>query len=83
MSIFGFFDSAEQITPAFDPGMAALCPFCLIKLEVPLVTTSVFLPGDDRSFFYRAHKVCENEATREQIGEIEGSLVDARAAKQG
>lgn len=77
--IFGYFDDAGQTAPVYDPGLAALCPFCLAGLEMPVVTTSLFLPGDDRSFFYRAHRNCEGGATAEQIGQVEGALIESRA----
>ena len=83
MSIFGYFDSAHQTKPTFDPGLEALCPYCLRQLSRPVTTTSLMLPGDDRSFFYRAHKECGANATPEQEMEIESSLIDSRAEKHG
>lgn len=77
-SIFGYFDRDDQPKPTFDPGLGALCPFCLTKLELPVRTTSLMLPGDTRSFFYRAHRPCAEFATEAQVTEIEGSLIDSR-----
>lgn len=77
--LFGFFDSPDQTTPAFDPGLNVACPFCLRPLELPVKTISLILPGDDRSFFYRSHKSCYETASEKAIGEIEGSLIDTRA----
>jgi hypothetical protein len=77
MSIFGYFESADQTKPSFDPGMAALCPYCLKKLEAPVRTTSLMADGDCRSYFYRAHRECAETATPGQMSEIESSLTAA------
>lgn len=79
-SIFGYFTDSQQAAPAYDPGMDALCPFCLKKLEMPVRTTSLMLPGDERSFFYRAHRSCALGATPTEVEQVEGSLIDHRAA---
>lgn len=79
-SIFGYYESADQTKPTFDPGLDALCPHCLKKLEVPVRTMSLMLPGDNRSFFYRTHRECDARASPEQVEEIESSLIDSRAA---
>lgn len=79
-SIFGYFDHAEQTAPTFDPGLDALCPHCIQKLERPVRTISLLVPGDTRSFFYRVHRDCAQRATEQQVMEIESSLVDSRAA---
>lgn len=79
-SIFGYFDQPEQTAPTFDPGLDALCPHCLQKLERPVRTISLLVPSDSRSFFYRVHRACAERATEQQVTEIESSLVDSRAA---
>lgn len=79
-SIFGYYERADQTTPTYDPGMDALCPHCLKQLERPVRTMSLLLPGDNRSFFYRTHKECDERATPEQVMEIESSIIDTRAA---
>lgn len=76
MSVFGFFDKADQITPAFDPGLDVLCPFCLRQLSAPMKTISFWLPGDARSYFYRSHKACYEGATPEAISQIESAQID-------
>lgn len=78
MTIFGYFDDADQTKPAFDPGLEVPCPFCLKKLELPVRTTSLMADGDNRSYFYRAHRDCADRATPEQEMQIEGSVVDSR-----
>ena len=42
---------------------------------------SLMLPGDVRCFFYRVHKECRAQASEKEIDEIEGALIDARAAE--
>lgn len=77
-SIFGYFERADQREATYDPGLDALCPHCLKKLEAPVRTTSLMLPGDSRSFFYRTHRHCAENATDEQVNQIESSLIDSR-----
>lgn len=79
-NIMGYFDDPKQTTPAFDPGLDVACPICLGTLSTPLVTISLMVPGDDRSFFYRAHRACWDSTTSEEQSHLEGTLVDARAA---
>lgn len=75
--IFGFFDLAGT-KPAYDPGLDVACPFCAITLNRPLVTTSFFRPGDDKSYFYRSHKACSLMATLDEVQGIESAVVDAK-----
>lgn len=78
VSIFGFFTEPGQTKAVYDPGLDVLCPLCLQKLERPVKTISLLLPGDSRSFFYRTHKHCYDTATDEAVQEIESSLIDTR-----
>ncbi len=80
--IFGYYERPDQTTPTFDPGMEALCPFCLRKLEPPVRTTSLMAIGDSRSFFYRAHRVCAVAATPQQEMEIESALIESRTNRE-
>ena len=73
--VFGYFDNAEQIIPAFDPGLNVLCPVCMLVLSPPIVTVDLFKPGDSRSYFYRVHKECSKDS--KGIGVIESSLIDS------
>src|SRR5207253_1542630 len=80
--IFGYYDAPGQTEPTFDPGLDVLCPFCLCSLRSGQVqTVSLMLPGDVRCFFYRVHKECRAQASEKEIDEIEGALIDARAAE--
>lgn len=77
-SIFGYYNDAGDVQPTYDPGLDVPCPFCLKTLEVPVRTTSLMAVGDNRSFFYRAHRECAVAATPEQVTEVESSLIDGR-----
>lgn len=79
MSIFGYFDSPAQESPAFDPGLAMPCPFCLLSLHSgPRKTISLMAEGDPRSYFYRAHKFCYENASPQEVCAIESSLIDSK-----
>jgi hypothetical protein len=77
MDIFGWFESPYQEKPAHDPGLDVPCPFCLKKLERPVMSISLLREGDGRSYFYRAHKACYSTATIHECKQIEESLIDA------
>lgn len=78
ISIFGYYDDEAQERPTYDPKLSALCPHCLTQLALPVRTTSLMIPGDERSFFYRSHKACDEGATPAAIEQIEGALIDSR-----
>lgn len=75
--IFGYFDDETQTEPAFDPGLNVLCPFCDKPLSHPMVTTSLMVPDDVRSYFYRAHKPCVDEAEPERVTAVDSLIIDA------
>jgi len=77
MSIFGYFDDPMQETPAYDPGLAALCPHCLRSLDLPVMTISLMRVGSPRSYFYRVHRDCQMRASSADITRVESSLIDA------
>lgn len=75
--IFGWFDDADQTTPAHDPGLETICPVCAKTLSRPLKTISLMLMGaKDRSYFFRAHKACWDGLSEEEQSDYEGSLID-------
>lgn len=76
-NIFGYFEMAGQIEPAFDPGPEVLCPYCTKQLGKPLKTISLMRPGSGKSYFYRAHKDCYEKADPEEIQHIESTKMDA------
>lgn len=80
MSIYGYFDQADQLTPAHDPGLAVDCPVCHMPLARPVATTSLMVPGDVRSYFYRMHKACRDGLTEQQETNIDSILIDAIAS---
>jgi len=77
MEIFGWFDTPSQDKPTYDPGLEAICPFCLLMLERPVVTLSLMKDGDNKSYFYRAHKHCYDAASDDERNQIEWSLIDS------
>lgn len=82
VDIFGYFDAPGQERPAFDPGRGVPCPICLHALaDKPVRCTSLMLVGDDRSYFFRAHKQCWDDAGQEEQERIEHALIDAGAAR--
>ena len=69
----GYFDSPDG-PPAYDPPQDATCPVCLKAVVAPMVTHSLILPGDARSYFYRTHKACA-----EDVFDVDSAIIDARA----
>jgi hypothetical protein len=78
--MFGYFDAPYQEIPAYDPGLGVDCPVCNRPLSRPVVTTSLMVPGDGRSYFYRMHKACRAGLTPEAETNIDSVLVDAVVA---
>ena len=83
-SIFGYYTSADQDprSPTYDPGLAVPCPICLRQLAAPLKTVSLMKIGDNRAFFFRAHKGCWDEASEEDRRLVESSLMDTRLTEK-
>jgi hypothetical protein len=85
-SIFGYFDDPAALAPAFDPGLSVDCPFCSKPLSEPLRTIS-FTALDNagerpRSWFYRAHRECHEQAPSDVQTHIESSVMWREAAGQ-
>jgi hypothetical protein len=77
--VFGWFDSPDQTTPAHDPGIGtAVCALCGNHLSVAqaLKTISLMPVGGERSYFYRVHKLCYDEATEDERASVEHALID-------
>lgn len=84
MNVFGFFDDPAAAAPAYDPGISGvLCPVCLRDLSVPVKTISLMLAGDERSYFFRTHRQCWDNAPDAEREQIEHALIDSRASKRG
>lgn len=77
LPMFGYFTAPEQTEPVYDPGLEVNCPACNQRLSRPMVTPSLMVPGDSRSYFYRMHKACSDSITPEQESNIDGLLIDA------
>lgn len=74
--IFGYFENASDTQPVHDPGLDTICPFCAKPLQRPLKTISLMGVNDGKSYFYRAHKLCYENSSEDEISQIEGSLID-------
>ena len=80
-TIFGYFENPTETVPTFDPGLNIPCPLCLQSLVESACTTISLMPvGGDRSYFYRAHKICYTQARSADIMRLESSLIDTVAA---
>lgn len=77
--MYGYFDNPDQTMPTFDPGLTVRCPVCAVQLSGDIATISLMLDGDRRSYFYRTHVACYEQATANEIEAIESALIDAIA----
>lgn len=81
LNLFGYYDGSNP-KPTYDPGLKCPCIYCRRKLELPVRTISLFLPGDIRSYFYRVHKACAVQMeVNGETSHYEGLLIDYIAAK--
>ena len=73
--IYGWFDSAGQTVPAYDPPHDAECPYCGEPCTPTDVRThSLLIEGaDERSYFYRTHRTCDE---RSRANNMDGSVID-------
>jgi len=74
--IFGYFEDKSE-KPVHDPGLKTICAVCAKNLRKPLQTISL-MPFNkrNRSYFFRVHKKCWEEASKREKMLIESSLVD-------
>jgi len=77
MTIFGYFDQSDPVFPARDPGLDVECPVCHRTLSSPLITVSIALLGDRRSYFYRAHRDCYQGLSADGQTQIDSAIIDA------
>lgn len=88
--IYGYYTSAEQQQPEYDPGLCAACPICGNTLNaVDVRTISLMVPEQmysegarlfaygDRSYFYRVHRSCHESLTEAERSRVDGLLIDA------
>lgn len=75
--MFGYFDQPYQEEPVRDPGMTVDCPVCNLPLSRPVVTVSLMVPDDNRSYFYRIHKDCHIGLSDDDKTGIDSVLIDA------
>lgn len=83
-SPFGYFEDPTQLLPTYEPGLTVPCVVCQFPMTMEnVVNTSLILPGDTRSYFYRLHRSCRVQENAEAIARIEGELIDSRIAANG
>lgn len=73
--LFGYFDDDTNI-PTYDPGLDVVCPICDQPLTEPMRSTSFIDAADNRSYFIRVHRDCD-ELHPEILDEIVGMMLDA------
>ena len=74
--LFGYFNDTSD-TPAYDPGLDAICIYCREKLELPVRSYSLLVPGHDKCFFYRVHRHCGEAMKAEgSCGHYDGLIID-------
>lgn len=73
--VFWYFEDTSN-TPTYDPWLETYCLFCTKKLEQPIKSVSFFVPWDNRSYFYRCHKLCYESKTEQEIGDYEWAIID-------
>lgn len=73
----GWFESPDQATPAYDPGVGSgKCLVCAKTLFAPVLTTSLMREGSTRSYFYRTHRNCYDSASESEILNLESAIID-------
>lgn len=73
--LIGYFDNAEQLEPAYDPGLAIDCLICNFRLSKPVKTISLLKPGDPKSYFYRTHKSCYENLSATAITDLDSTIL--------
>ncbi|MPZ21784.1 MAG: hypothetical protein GEV06_28460 [Luteitalea sp.] len=79
----GYFERPEDTLPTFDPGMDVPCPICGDALSArPRTSISVLPDSGARSLFFRAHRSCWRDASRDVQHDIESQVVDLDVARK-
>lgn len=80
--IYGYFSDVNQSIPEFEPGLSVKCPICHKRLSSPLITISLMVENDSRSYFYRTHTGCYDSLTPTQQQNVDGLIIDAAMLSQ-
>lgn len=76
MEYFGYFNDTSN-NPAYDPMHDAPCLICHKPWSVDnVVTPSLMIPNDNKSYFYRVHKTCYKSLSEEEKTLYDSSLID-------
>lgn len=74
----GYFQSAQERVPTYDPGIEIDCPICHTPLKDEKISTiSLMREDDDRSYFYRLHTQCKNALTEAEAIALDSEIIDA------
>jgi hypothetical protein len=76
--IYGWFGSASQTEPAYNPPFDAACLICGASLKPDDVRTISLMwqSGAKSALFYRVHSSCHNALSREQQDVLDGEILD-------
>ena len=75
---FGWYDRADQAEPTHDPGLDVACPICNVRVGRHAVRPirTVSLSDGKRSYFYRVHRDCQDQASPDLVTDIESVAID-------
>lgn len=84
MTVVGYFDAPGTDVPAYDPGLDVQCLVCWKPLrDKPRVTVSLMWKDwHDRSYFFRAHKLCWEGISPAEQQKYEESVLEADIRRQ-
>lgn len=85
--LYGWFDSAEQTEPVYEPPHDAPCLYCQ-KAITPSDVRTISIMGASpvaghRSYFYRVHRTCANRHGAKRAQEIDDLVWSMIAAHEG
>ena len=79
--LWGWFDEAGQTEATYDPPHDAPCPYCLAPITPIDVRTHSIMYQDaayaKRSYFYRTHRTCAQDARVRGDESMDGRIFDA------
>lgn len=82
---YGWFESAADQQPTYDPPHHAPCLYCGLPMTDDDVRTHSVMSryGAERSYFYRTHRTCDEAASEGQQQAIMGGVLDRISSDLG
>ena len=80
LQFVGWFDSAEQTEPTYEPPFPGPCIVCMKPMSADDVRTYSLMWADrayNKSVFYRMHRTCAESLTPAELGAYDGAVLDA------